>query len=225
MTQASEPSNTSETAIRRSIIATAQDLNQRGFCPSKSGNVSARWQDGFLITPSGVQYDDLTPDDLVFITHEGHPAATTRAGLRPSSEWRFHQAIYHKHSDAQAIAHTHSPMATALSCARKPIPAFHYMIALAGGSDIRCADYATFGTEELAQEMLKALEGRKAVLLANHGVVAYGKSLLGAATLAIEVENLASQYLALLSAGLEPVILDHEEMARVQKSFAGYGKA
>lgn len=211
--------------IRQSIIDAAQDLNRRGFCPSKSGNVSARWQDGFIITPSGVQYDDLTPQDLVFITGEGTPSAATRPGLRPSSEWRFHQAIYHTHADAQAIAHTHSPMATALSCARKPIPAFHYMIALAGGADIRCADYATFGTEELAQAMLKALDGRKAVLLANHGVVAYGKSLLGAATLAIEVENLARQYLALLGAGLEPVILDDAEMARVQKSFAGYGKA
>ena len=214
-----------ELSLRHSIITTAQDLNNRGFCPSKSGNVSVRWQDGFIITPSGVQYNALTADDLVFITGEGQPSNSTRARLRPSSEWRFHQAIYQSHSEAQAIVHTHSPLATALSCARKPIPAFHYMIALAGGSDIRCANYATFGTEDLAHEMLKALDGRKAVLLANHGVVAYGKSLLGAATLAIEVENLARQYLTLLSAGLEPVILDEAEMARVQKSFAGYGKA
>lgn len=214
-----------ENALRKHIIATAQDLNNRGFCPSKSGNVSARLKDGFLITPSGIQYDDLTLEDIVFIDAQGRPAAPTREGLRPSSEWRFHQAIYQHHAEAQAIAHTHSPMATALSCARKSIPAFHYMIALAGGSDIRCADYATFGTEALAQTMLKALDGRKAVLLANHGVVAYGKSLLGAATLAIEVENLARQYLTLLGAGLKPVILDDEEMARVQKSFAGYGKA
>ena len=214
-----------ETALRHAIIATAQDLNNRGFCPSKSGNVSARYKDGFLITPSGVQYNDLTPDDIVLIDAHGKPAASTRDDLRPSSEWRFHQAIYLAQPDAQAIAHTHSPMATALSCARKPIPPFHYMIALAGGSDIRCAEYATFGTEALAHNMLKALAGRKAVLLANHGVVAYGKSLLGAASLVIEVENLASQYLALLSAGLQPVILDDEEMARVQTSFAGYGKA
>jgi L-fuculose-phosphate aldolase len=214
-----------ETALRQEIIATAQDLNNRGFCPSKSGNVSARLKDGFLVTPSGIQYDALTPDDIVLIDAQGQPAASTRDGLRPSSEWRFHQAIYQTYAEAQAIAHTHSPLATALSCARKPIPAFHYMIALAGGADIRCADYATFGTEALAQTMLKALDGRKAVLLANHGVVAYGKSLLGAATLAIEVENLARQYLALLGAGLEPVILDEQEMARVQKSFAGYGKA
>ena len=214
-----------ETKLRHSIIATAQDLNNRGFCPSKSGNVSARFLGGFLITPAGLQYDDLTLDDIVFIDADGHPAPSAKAGLRPSSEWRFHQAIYQTHAEAQAIAHTHSPLATALSCARKPIPAFHYMIALAGGSDIRCAEYATFGTEELAQTMLKALEGRKAVLLANHGVVAFGKSLLGAATLAIEVENLARQYLTLLSAGLQPVILDDAEMARVQMSFAGYGKA
>ena len=205
-----------ETALRQQIIATAQDLNNRGFCPSKSGNVSARLKDGFLVTPSGIQYDALTPDDIVLIDAQGHPAASTREGLRPSSEWRFHQAIYQTYAEAQAIAHTQSPMATALSCARKPIPAFHYMIALAGGADIRCADYATFGTEALAQTMLKALD---------HGVVAYGKTLLGAATLAIEVENLARQYLALLGAGLEPVILDEDEMVRVQKSFAGYGKA
>jgi L-fuculose-phosphate aldolase len=212
-------------SLRSAIISTAQDLNNRGFCPSKSGNVSVRLENGFLITPSGVQYDDLTPDDIVQIDHEGTVAPSTRRGLRPSSEWRFHQAIYQNHTEAQAIVHTHSPLATALSCARKPIPAFHYMIALAGGPDIRCADYATFGTEELAQAMLKALAGRKAVLLANHGVVAFGKSLLGAASLAIEVENLARQYLTLLSAGLTPVILDDAEMARVQTSFAGYGKA
>ena len=214
-----------ETSLRAAIIATAQDLNNRGFCPSKSGNVSARFNEGFLITPSGVQYDDLTQEDIVYIDANGNPAPSMKQGLRPSSEWRFHQAIYQSHADAQAIAHTHSPLATALSCARTPIPAFHYMIALAGGSDIRCAEYATFGTEDLAHNMLKSLEGRKAVLLANHGVVAYGKSLLGAATLVIEVENLARQYLTLLSAGLQPVILDAGEMARVQKSFAGYGKA
>ncbi len=225
MTTRPSHADLSDLDMRHGVIATARDLNQRGFCPSKSGNVSIRLPNGFLITPSGIPYDDLTPDDLVALDFNGQATAPLRAGLRPSSEWRFHQAIYQNEAEAQAVVHTHSPLATALSCARQSIPAFHYMIALAGGSDIRCADYATFGTEALAVSMLRALKGRKAVLLANHGVVAYGKSLAGAATLAIEVENLARQYLSILSAGLTPIILDEEEMARVQKSFAGYGKA
>ena len=124
MTPSMDASTPQEISLRQSIIATAQDLNRRGFCPSKSGNVSARWLDGFIITPSGVQYDDLTPEDLVFITAEGKPSPETRQGLRPSSEWRFHEAIYQKHKEAEAIAHTHSPMATALSAPANPFPLF-----------------------------------------------------------------------------------------------------
>jgi len=208
--------------LRRQIIALAQAMDAAGFAPSKSGNVSARTDRGFLVTPTGVPYARLQPDDLAHLDLDG---AMVEAGLPPSSEWRFHAALYRARADCMAIVHTHSPRATALSCARRAIPAFHYMVAIAGGADIPCARYATFGTSELAENLLAAIGSRRAVLLANHGVVACGASLDRAWTIAREVENLASQYLDLLAAGLEPVILDAEEMRRVLALFAGYGNA
>jgi L-fuculose-phosphate aldolase len=203
------------------IVALAQAIDLAGFCPSKSGNVSARTDAGFLITPSGLPYAQTLPEDLIELSLDGMVLSGAR---KPSSEWPFHAAIYRARPEAQAIVHTHSPRATALSCTRRGIPAFHYMIALCGGADIRCADYATFGTPELAENAVRALEGRKAVLLANHGVIALGASLAGAHQIVAEVENLAGQYLDILAAGLEPVILDEAEMARVSAKFAGYGK-
>jgi L-fuculose-phosphate aldolase len=211
----------SEQALREDIVAVAQAIDRAGFCPSKSGNVSARLGDGFLVTPSGLPYAQTTPDDLLHLALDG---AVLAGGRRPSSEWPFHAAIYKARPDASAVVHTHSPRATALACARRGIPAFHYMIALCGGADIRCADYATFGTPELADNAVKALADRKAVLLANHGVIALGGSLAGAHQIAAEVENLAGQYLDILAAGLEPAILDAAEMDRVSARFAGYGK-
>jgi L-fuculose-phosphate aldolase len=211
-----------EAELRAGIVRVAQALDHAGFCPSKSGNVSARWREGLLITASGLPYAVMQPADIVEIDLSGGLRAGTR---KPSSEWLFNTTIYGARPNAQAIVHTHSPMATALSCARKGIPAFHYMIALCGGMDVRCADYATFGTQELADNALKALEDRKAVLLANHGVIALGSTLEGAHTIAAEVENLATQYLALLAAGLKPVALGKAEMQRVAEKFAGYGKA
>lgn len=210
-----------EQALRQEIVEVAQAIDRAGFCPSKSGNVSARFGEGLLITPSGLPYAQTRPQDLIHLSLDG----TVLAGERkPSSEWPFHVAIYNARPDAQAIVHTHSPRATALSSARRGIPAFHYMIALCGGADVRCADYATFGSPELAANAVRALEGRKAVLLANHGVIALGASLAGAHTIVAEVENLAGQYLDLLASGLEPVILDAAEMERVSAKFAGYGK-
>lgn len=203
------------------IVTVAQAIDRAGFCPSKSGNVSARTESGFLITPSGLPYAQTTPEDLIELSLDGMVLSGAR---KPSSEWPFHAAIYRARPEAQAIVHTHSPRATALSCTRRGIPAFHYMIALCGGADIRCADYATFGTPKLADNAVRALEGRKAVLLANHGVIALGASLAGAHQIVAEVENLAGQYLDILAAGLEPVILDEAEMARVSAKFAGYGK-
>jgi len=203
------------------IVAVAQAIDKAGFCPSKSGNVSARTESGFLITPSGLPYAQTTPGDLIHLSLDGTVLSGTR---KPSSEWPFHAAIYTARPEAQAIVHTHSPRATALSSTRRGIPAFHYMIALCGGADVRCADYATFGTPELAENAVRALEGRKAVLLANHGVIALGGSLAGAHQIAAEVENLAGQYLDILASGLAPVILDEAEMARVSAKFAGYGK-
>jgi L-fuculose-phosphate aldolase len=210
-----------ELELRARIVRLAQALDQAGFCPSKSGNVSCRHGDGLLITPSGLPYAVMQPGDIIALDLAGK----VRAGSgKPSSEWRFHTTIYRARPDAQAIVHTHSPMATALSCARKGIPAFHYMIALCGGPDVRCADYATFGTQALADNAVRGLEDRKAVLLANHGVIALGATLEGAHTIAAEVENLARQYLALLAAGLKPAILGKAEMKRVAEKFAGYGK-
>ncbi|CAM5764954.1 class II aldolase/adducin family protein [Bosea minatitlanensis] len=210
-----------EQELRAEIVAVAQAIDRAGFCPSKSGNVSARFAGGLLITPSGLPYARTRPEDLIHLSLDG---AVLSGARKPSSEWPFHVAIYRARPEAQAIVHTHSPRATALSCTRRGIPAFHYMIALCGGADVRCAEYATFGTPELAENAVKALEGRKAVLLANHGVIALGGSLAGAHQIVAEVENLAGQYLDILAAGLEPAILDGEEMERVAARFAGYGK-
>lgn len=211
----------SEAQLRQDIVATAQAMDLAGYCPSKSGNVSARLGGDLLITPSGLPYARMVPEDLIHLSMDG--TVLSGAG-KPSSEWPFHVAIYAARPEMQAIVHTHSPRATALSCTRRGIPAFHYMIALCGGPDVRCADYATFGTPELAANAVKGLEGRKAVLLANHGVIAAGLTLAGAFTIMAEVENMAGQYLDILAAGLEPVILDEAEMARVSAKFAGYGK-
>lgn len=211
----------SELTLREEIVAVAQAIDRAGFCPSKSGNVSARFGDGLLITPSGLPYAQTKPEDLIYLDLDG---AVLSGSRKPSSEWPFHVAIYKARPDAQAIVHTHSPRATTLSCARQGIPPFHYMIAICGGSDIRCADYATFGSPELAANAVKGLEGRKAVLLANHGVIALGASLAGAHMIVSEVENLAGQYLDLLASGLKPVLLDGPEMERVTARFAGYGK-
>lgn len=210
-------------ALCAAVVRTAQALDAAGFCPSKSGNVSVRQAERLLITPSGLPYAAMLPDDIVEIDLEGR--RTGGSERKPSSEWPFHAAIYKARPDATAIVHTHSPCATALSCARRDIPAFHYMIALGGGADIRCANYATFGTQALADNAVAALEGRRAVLLANHGVITIGQTLAGAQTLAGEVENLARQYLALLAAGLAPAILDAPEMERVTAQFKGYGRA
>jgi L-fuculose-phosphate aldolase len=210
-----------EAELRAEIILVAKAIDSAGFCPSKSGNVSARYGNGLIITPSGLPYAQMQSADLIYLSMDG---AVLAGQGKPSSEWPFHVAIYTARPDAQAIVHTHSPRATALSCARQGIPAFHYMIALCGGDDVRCADYATFGTPELGRNAVTALEGRKAVLLANHGVIALGGSLKGAHAIVAEVENLAGQYLDLLAAGFKPVILDAAEMERVQAKFAGYGK-
>jgi L-fuculose-phosphate aldolase len=202
------------------IVSTAKAMDDAGLAPGKSGNVSCRDSDGFLITPSGIPYRDISAADIARLDAAGHVRAANR---RPSSEWRMHAAIYQRRADVQAIVHTHSPHATALACAHRGIPAFHYMIAVAGG-DVRCAPYATFGSDELAAYAVAGLEGRRATLLANHGVVAVGGSLPAALGIAIEVENMARQYLALLAAGLEPHVLDPAEMARVIEKFKDYGR-
>jgi L-fuculose-phosphate aldolase len=209
-----------DAARRAEVIAIAQALDAAGLVPNKSGNVSCRSAGGFLITPAGVPYRELNPGDLVELAVEGSPPAS---GRRASSEWRMHAAVYAMRPDAAAIVHTHSPRATALACAGRGIPAFHYMIALAGG-DIRCMPYATFGTAELAVTAVQGLAERRATLLGNHGVLAIGSSLKEAQAVALEVENLATEYLAMLAAGLDPVLLSDEELQRVIDRFADYGR-
>ena len=207
-------------AAREDIIAVAQALDDAGLVPNKSGNVSCRSAGGFLITPAGVPYSDLVPAGIVELPVHGAPGPS---GPRPSSEWRMHAAIYAARPDVAAVVHTHSPRATALACAGRGIPPFHYMIALAGG-DVRCMPYATFGTAELAAAAVHGLDGRRATLLSNHGVLAVGASLRAAHSVALEVENLAVQYLAMLAAGLAPVLLGEEELRRVIDKFSDYGR-
>jgi L-fuculose-phosphate aldolase len=206
---------------RDEIVAAARALDAAGLMPNKSGNVSCRSGTGFLITPSGIPYADLTAAQVVemLLPARGEPTA----GPRPSSEWRMHAAIYTARPEVAAIVHTHSPRATALACSGRGIPAFHYMIALAGG-DVRCMPYAAFGSDELAGHAVRGLEDRRAVMLANHGVVAVGAALRPAQAVAVEVENMAGQYLDLLAAGLEPRILDAEELDEVIGKFADYGR-
>jgi L-fuculose-phosphate aldolase len=208
-----------ELALRSAIIATAIQMNARRINSGKSGNVSARNETGFLITPTGLRYESMRPEDIVAVTLGG---AATGPRL-PSSEWRFHRDIYIDRPDAGAIVHAHSPFATTLACHGRGIPAFHYMVAIAGGRDIRCGPYATFGTQELSDSALAALAGRRACLLANHGMIAVDASLEAALTLAIEVEGLAEQYWRALQIGA-PNLLSDAEMDIVLEKFKSYGK-
>ena len=206
------------TSLSAEIVETALALDPSGLGVGTAGNVSARYDGGMLITPSGLPYEKMTPEDIVFVNGEG----TAEGPLKPSSEWRFHLDIYRARSEASAIVHCHSPHATALACLREGIPAFHYMVAVAGGADIRCSDYATFGTQGLSNVILEALHDRKACLMANHGQVAFGDTLQNALRLAQEVEALAQQYLLARKAG-HPVLLEAEEMNEVLERFKTYG--
>jgi len=209
----------SDRRARQELLDAAQRLNSGTLNQGTSGNMSLRLDEGFLITPSGVPYDELDEDDLVRMGLDGTVAPEQ---LRPSSEWRFHRDIYASRDEAGAIVHAHPLYATALACLRRSIPAFHYMVAVAGGDTIRCADYATFGTAELSQNAIAALKDRRACLLANHGIIAFGEMLPKAMALAQEVENLAAQYCQVLQLG-EPHLLDGAEMARVLAKFSDYG--
>lgn len=209
-----------EVVARREIIDTALSMSRQGLSPGRSGNVSARYDDGILITPSGMAYDAIEPADVVCVRLDGHVADGQR---KPSSELQFHLATYRARTDVGAIVHTHSMHATVLACARRPIPAFHYMVAVAGGEDIPLVPYATFGGEELARHVAAGLSHRDACLMANHGQIAVGKTCAEALALAAEVEVLAEQYVKVLLLGT-PYILARDEMARVLERFAGYGQ-
>lgn len=206
--------------LREAIIAAARALQKHQLGTGTAGNLSARIERGYLITPTGMDYELLTPADIVSMDLRGN---RHEGDLKPSSEWRFHQDIYAERHDTHAIVHTHSPCATALACTRQDLPAFHYMVAGAGGSSIRCAEYATYGTRELSDNALAALAGRQACLLANHGVIALGKDVASAFKMAQLVEELAKQYLFSRALG-SPVLLDEAEMKVNLEKFKDYGK-
>jgi L-fuculose-phosphate aldolase len=201
------------------MVATARRMNTSGLNQGTSGNLSQRVEGGFLLTPSGMNYETMTPEDLVLMRFDG----SHEGPRRPSTEWQLHRDLFQARPEVGAVLHAHSMFSTTLACLRRGIPAFHYMVSAAGGTDIRCAEYATFGTPELARHMMVALEGRKACLLANHGMVAVGADLAAAWKLAVEVETLSAMYWRALQIG-EPVVLDDAEMERVFQQFRGYGQ-
>jgi L-fuculose-phosphate aldolase len=207
-----------EQTKRHQIIDACREMNRLGINQGTSGNISLRHGDGMLITPTSVSYDAMHADQIVFMQLDSDPAA----GQRPSSEWRFHRDILKAQPEVNAVVHAHPPFATILAIMGFEIPAIHYMIACAGGDTIRCAPYATFGTEELSRHAVKALEDRSACLLAHHGMIVTGTSLARAMWLAVEVETLAQQYHGCLQLGTPP-LLSKAEIDNVRARIAGYG--
>jgi len=209
-----------ETTLREAIVVTMRAMDARGLNRGTSGNVSVRWNDGMLITPSGVVPAALTPDQIVYVAPDG---STPSGSSRPSSEWQMHQGILAGRSDAQAVVHCHSRHATTLACAGKEIPPLHYMVAVAGGSSVPLAPYATFGSNTLAQGVIATLAGRRACLMANHGQIAIGPTLGMALAIADEVEEQAAVYCGALAMG-GPILLDEAEMKNILAAFARYGQ-
>lgn len=205
--------------MHAAVLSAARAMNASGINRGAAGNVSARCAGGFVITPTGMPYDECGAADMVKVGADG-----TASGRRaPSSEWRFHRDIYGARPEAGAVIHAHSPFATVLACQELEIPPFHYMIARFGGATVRCAAYATFGTQELSDAMLVALDGRCGCLMAHHGMVVFGRDLREALALAVEFESLCEQYWRVLQLGT-PKLLPADEMARVVEKFAGYGQ-
>jgi L-fuculose-phosphate aldolase len=205
--------------LQAEVLTTARAMNACGINRGTAGNVSARCDDGFIVTPTGMDYAASAAADMVFVGLDGR----VEGHRLPSSEWRFHRDIYAARPEAGAIVHTHSPFATSLACMAREIPAFHYMVARFGGDSVRCAGYATFGTQELSDAILVALAGRSACLMAHHGMLAFGRDAVHALDMAVELETLAEQYWRVLQLGT-PQILPADEMLRVQEKFRHYGK-
>ena len=206
--------------IKSAIIKYAKMLNSKKLSALRSGNISIRYKNGFFITPSGKKYSSLKKSDIVFVKLDG--TFNKKRGI-PSSEWKFHQDIYINKKEANAIVHAHSTNATAVSTHKKSIPPFHYMIAMAGGSDIKCAKYATFGTRALSKNILTALRNRKACLISNHGQIAFEENISKAFELAEEVENISLQYITSLKLG-KPKILSLKDMNKVLSKAKNYKK-
>ncbi len=205
--------------LRAQIIDACRKLEASGLNRGTSGNVSCRDGDHFLVTPSGLPVEKMTPACIVAVGFDGHVIGPGK----PSSEWHFHRDILRTRPEINAVVHTHSPHATALACLREDLPPFHYMIAIAGGESVRCAPYALFGTEALSQHAVVALDGRKACLLANHGLIALGRDLDEALAIAVEIESLCEQYLLARQVG-EPALLSVAQMREVIAKFDGYGR-
>jgi L-fuculose-phosphate aldolase len=206
-------------AEREQLLGIMQRLLQSGLNRGTSGNASVRVNNGLLLSPTGMDVEDMIASDMVFMNEEGE----FEGERKPTSEWQFHLDILNARPEIGAVIHTHSMFATTLACLRKDVPPFHYMIAISGGNTIRCAPYALFGSESLSCVALKALEGRRACLLANHGMIALGENLKQAFDVAVEVEALCEQYLRALQVG-EPAILTPQEMTEVFEQFKGYSK-
>lgn len=207
------------TLLRESLVSTARRMVYEGLNRGTAGNLSVRCGDGFLITPTGMPPDNFTATDVVLMHMDG----SHQGPRRPSSEWRFHRDIYAARPNAGAVLHAHSPFATSLACLHRDIPPFHYMIARFGGTTVRCANYAIFGSQELSDAALVAMTGRCACLLGNHGMLVYGNDLDDALALGIELETLCEQYWRALQAG-QPVLLNEAEMLCVLEKFKGYGQ-
>lgn len=211
---------TNKESISQTLVDMSQRLVNSGLNKGTSGNISVRTEQGFIVTPSGVEVDDMTADNMVYMQMDGQHSVDKK----PSSEWRFHRDILQSRTEINAVIHTHSMFATTLACLHKDVPPFHYMIAVTGGDSIRCAPYALFGSQALSDHALAALKERKACLLANHGMITLGKDLSEAYAVAVEVENLCEHYWRLLQITPNPPLLTESEMQEVFQQFRGYGK-
>jgi L-fuculose-phosphate aldolase len=212
-----------ERTIRENVATAARRTVSEGLNRGSSGNVSARHGQGFLVTPSGLPSAEILPEQVIALDMAGQSLPGNLDGLTPSSEWRIHRDIYLARPEVWAVVHAHAPFAVSIACLRRDIPPFHYMVAVAGGENIRCAGYATFGTQVLSDRVLEAMAGRKACLLANHGMVAVGTDVEAALSLAMEVEALCEQYWRASLMG-EPVLLSAAEMDEALDKFKGYGR-
>jgi L-ribulose-5-phosphate 4-epimerase len=207
------------------LLNVSKQLAKLGLNKGTSGNASVRVDNGFLVTPSGMAIEEMTPESMVHMQFDGNlKHGSFEQGKKPSSEWRFHHDILANRPEINAVIHTHSMFATTLACLHQDIPPFHYMIAIAGGDNIRCAPYALFGSQVLSDYALTALTDRKACLLANHGMIALGNNLYDALAVAVEVENLCEQYWRILQVNSNPPLLNAAEIREVFQQFKGYGK-
>jgi len=209
-----------ENEVRQQLVDAMRTLDARGLNRGTSGNLSARFGSGMFVTPSGVAPDRLTPELMVFVDEDGSVAT---GAARPSSEWQMHMGIYRRRADAMAVVHCHARHSTILACAHREIPPLHYMVAVGGGASVPVAPYATFGSEDLAEGVVRTLDGRRACLMANHGLIALGPNLAVAMAIAEEIEEQAAVYCGTLAIG-GPKLLDEAEMDRILRAFEGYGQ-